>query len=154
MNNPMDRAGAIAGALGGALGGTISRSLSAPFGLASSGSFWRAPSRVRLRTLILLRWMAIAGQTAALLVVQFGLGFKVPLGAALAVVSASAWVNLLLMLALPSQRLVREWEAALQLAYDRTAACAARRRLPAASKTHSCCCSSRRSRYPRWHCAP
>ena len=73
---------------------------------------------MRLRTLIFLRWLAIGGQTAALLIVHIGLGFKLPLGAALAVVAASSWVNLLLMLALPSQRLVREWEAALQLAYD------------------------------------
>ena len=73
---------------------------------------------MRLRTLIFIRWLAIAGQTAALLFVEFWLGFKLPLAATLAVVAASSWLNLLLMIALPSQRLVTEWEAALQLAYD------------------------------------
>jgi len=114
MTTAFDRAGAFAGSLTG----TISRSLGAPFGSPAAASFWRAPSRVRLRTLIFLRWMAIIGQAAALVIVQFGLGFKLPLGPCFAVVAASSWVNLLLMITLPSQRLVREWEAALQLAYD------------------------------------
>ena len=114
MTTAFDRAGALAGSLTG----TIRRSLGAPFGFGVNSSFWAAPSRVRLRTLIFLRWLAIVDQAAALLFVQFGLGFKLPLGACLAVVAASSWVNLLLMIALPSQRLVREWEAALQLAYD------------------------------------
>ncbi len=81
-------------------------------------SWWALPGRVRLRTLILLRWMAVAGQSAAVLVVHFALGFNLPLGAALGVIAASAWVNLVLMITLPSQRLVREWEAAAQLGYD------------------------------------
>jgi two-component system sensor histidine kinase RegB len=114
MTNAFDRAGALAGSLTG----SISRSLATPFAMRWSGSFWAAPSRVRLRTLIFIRWLAIAGQTAALLFVQFGLGFKLPLAAALAIVASSSWVNLILMIALPSQRLVKEWEAALQLAYD------------------------------------
>lgn len=74
--------------------------------------------RVRLRTLILLRWMAVAGQTAALVYVKFGLGFEVPLAAALGVIAVSAWVNIFLMVARPSQGVVPDWEAAAQLAYD------------------------------------
>lgn len=83
-----------------------------------AASAWTAPGRVRLRTLVLLRWLAIAGQTATVLFVEAGLGFDLPLGATLAVIAASAWLNLFLMVALPSQRLVKEWEAAGQLAYD------------------------------------
>jgi two-component system sensor histidine kinase RegB len=79
---------------------------------------WTAQGRVRLRTLILLRWLAVAGQSAAVLWVQFGLKFDLPLSQALMVIAASAWLNLILMLSSPTQRLVREWEAALQLAYD------------------------------------
>ena len=86
--------------------------------LAGVESAWTSEGRVRLRTLVLLRWLAIVGQTAAALFVEFGLGFEVPLGATLAVIATSAWLNLFLMIALPSQRLVKEWEAALQLAYD------------------------------------
>ncbi|MBU6373124.1 MAG: ActS/PrrB/RegB family redox-sensitive histidine kinase [Alphaproteobacteria bacterium] len=84
----------------------------------STGSAWTSEGRVRLRTLVLLRWLAIGGQSGAALFVQLVLGFDVPLGAALAVIATSAWLNLFLMIALPSQRLVKEWEAALQLAYD------------------------------------
>jgi two-component system sensor histidine kinase RegB len=50
--------------------------------------------RVRLRTLILLRWAAIAGQLAALLIVRYGLGFDLPIGPALAIVGASGLLNL------------------------------------------------------------
>lgn len=84
----------------------------------STGSAWTSEGRVRLRTLVLLRWLAIGGQSGAALFVQLVLGFDVPLGAVLAVIATSAWLNLFLMIALPSQRLVKEWEAALQLAYD------------------------------------
>jgi hypothetical protein len=44
---------------------------------------WAGPGRVQLRTLVLLRWLAVAGQTAALLYVRYGLGFDVPLAAGL-----------------------------------------------------------------------
>jgi two-component system sensor histidine kinase RegB len=83
-----------------------------------STSGWTSVGRVRLRTLILLRWLAIGGQSAAAVFVELVLGFDVPLGAVLAIVATSAWLNVFLMIALPSQRLVKEWEAALQLAYD------------------------------------
>lgn len=79
---------------------------------------WTAQARVRLRTLILLRWLAVAGQTAAVLFVQYVLKFDLPLGEALLVIAASAAVNVVLMFTSPTQRLVREWEAALQLSYD------------------------------------
>jgi two-component system, sensor histidine kinase RegB len=77
-----------------------------------------ALGRVRLRTLVLLRWMAVAGQTAAIVYVSFGLGFEVPLAATLGVIAVSAWVNIFLMVSRPSQGVVHDWEAAAQLAYD------------------------------------
>jgi two-component system, sensor histidine kinase RegB len=79
---------------------------------------WAGPGRVQLRTLVLLRWMAVAGQTAALLYVRYALGFEVPMAAALGVIAVSAWVNIFLMVARPSQGVVPDWEAAAQLAYD------------------------------------
>ncbi|MEM1149478.1 MAG: ActS/PrrB/RegB family redox-sensitive histidine kinase [Pseudomonadota bacterium] len=87
----------------------------APEGLGSAQS---ALGRTRMRTFIALRWMAVAGQTAAVFFVYFGLGFSLPLSACLAVIAASAWVNVLLTLFLPSQRLVHDWEAGLNLAFD------------------------------------
>ncbi len=79
---------------------------------------WAGPGRVQLRTLVLLRWLAVAGQTAALIYVRFGLGFDVPLAAGLGVIAVSAWVNIFLMVARPSQGVVADWEAAAQLSYD------------------------------------
>lgn len=87
----------------------------APEGLGSAQS---ALGRTRLRTFITLRWMAVVGQSAAVLIVHFGLGFSLPLAACLAVIAASAWLNVFLSIALPSQRLARGWEAGLQLAFD------------------------------------
>ncbi|MFZ4070248.1 MAG: ActS/PrrB/RegB family redox-sensitive histidine kinase [Caulobacterales bacterium] len=85
---------------------------------AAAPSIWTAPGRVRLRTLINLRWLAIAGQTAAVLFVEFVLKFETPLGALLAAITAGAWLNFYFMFAMPGQRLVREWEAASQLGFD------------------------------------
>jgi two-component system sensor histidine kinase RegB len=48
---------------------------------------------VWLRTLTLIRWVAIAGQALALLIVHFGFGFDVPLIPAMAVVGASLILN-------------------------------------------------------------
>lgn len=74
--------------------------------------------RVRLRTLIFLRWLAVIGQTVCLIVVHYGLGYDLPLGICLGVIAASAWVNAWLSLALPTQRFAKDWEAFAQLAYD------------------------------------
>ena len=50
--------------------------------------------RISLRTLVLIRWVAIAGQALALLTVHYGIGFHLPLLPALAVVAGSALLNL------------------------------------------------------------
>ncbi|MCA8905286.1 MAG: sensor histidine kinase, partial [Hyphomonas sp.] len=60
----------------------------------------------------------MAGQTAAVLFVAFVLHFDVPLAACLAIIAASAWLNVFLSFAFQSQRLTQRWEATLQLAFD------------------------------------
>lgn len=52
--------------------------------------------RLRLNTLIRLRWLAVIGQTVAVLAVAFGLGFPLPVGPCLALIASSAWLNLFL----------------------------------------------------------
>ena len=86
-----------------------------PTGLAGVEA---ARGRARLRTLVTLRWLAVAGQTAAVLFVQFGLGFNLPLGLCLTVIAASAWLNVFLSFAMRDQVLLKGWEAALQLCFD------------------------------------
>src|SRR5882724_1835538 len=74
--------------------------------------------RLKLSTLIRLRWLAISGQTAAILVVALWFKFPLPMGACLALISLSAWLNLGLRFVFPSShRLDPNW-AALLLAYD------------------------------------
>ena len=74
-------------------------------------------SRVQLRTLVLIRWVAIVGQMATLLVVYYGLGFDLPLFATMITVSASAIVNLAAQFIGGSRR-VSEKGAAGYLAFD------------------------------------
>jgi two-component system, sensor histidine kinase RegB len=73
---------------------------------------------INLRTLILIRWVAIAGQALTILIVHYGLGFSLPLVPALGVVASSALLNLVLIV-------LRQWaarlgarDAALYLGYD------------------------------------
>jgi two-component system, sensor histidine kinase RegB len=73
---------------------------------------------VSLRRLISMRWVAVIGQAAALLFVHFGLGFDLPIGPALAVVAASALVNLGYGVLRQPQRRLNERDATLTLAYD------------------------------------
>jgi two-component system sensor histidine kinase RegB len=75
-----------------------------------------APARVSLRTLVLIRWIAIAGQLAALLFVHFVLAFELPLLRALAVVGASVLFNLANSFVRPAR--LADLDAALYLAFD------------------------------------
>lgn len=84
-------------------------------GLGSVGS---ALGRTRLRTFISLRWLAVVGQTFAILVVVFLLDFTLNLALCLGIIAASAWLNVALAFALPTQRLTSEREATAQLAFD------------------------------------
>lgn len=77
-----------------------------------------AGGRVRLRTLILIRWVAIAGQLTALLVVHFGLGYRVPLLATLAAVAVSVVVNIWATVGRRSPERLGDRAAAFYLAYD------------------------------------
>lgn len=74
-------------------------------------------SRVHLRTLVLIRWVAIVGQMATLLVVHYGLGFNLPLIAAIATVLASVAINLAAQFGGGSRR-ISEKGAAGYLAFD------------------------------------
>ena len=59
-------------------------------------------NRLRLNTLIRLRWLAIIGQSMAVLIVAYGLRFPLPVGLCFALIACSAWVNLFLALRYPA----------------------------------------------------
>ena len=71
---------------------------------------------VRLRTLVLLRWVAIAGQIAAILVATLHYRLEFELGLASMAVAASILANLVSTVAFPGNRRLSERDAALMLA--------------------------------------
>jgi two-component system sensor histidine kinase RegB len=73
---------------------------------------------VRLRTLILVRWMAIAGQVAAILVASQAYRLQLPLGLCALAVGLSVLANLLLVGLFPENRRLSETEAFLTLLFD------------------------------------
>ena len=75
---------------------------------------------VRLRTLILLRWMAIAGQLVAITVAWQYFGLQLPLGLCFAVVGAAIVANLVSIFVFPESKRLTEGEAMLILLFDLT----------------------------------
>jgi two-component system, sensor histidine kinase RegB len=76
------------------------------------------PRNVRLDTLVRLRWLAIFGQLVAVLVVHFGLEFDVPIWACLAVIAASALLNVALRLGFRQTQWLEPDRAAYLLGFD------------------------------------
>lgn len=73
---------------------------------------------LRLRTLILLRWMAVAGQVAALVMAEQYFGLLLPTGWALAAIGAAIAANLVVILGFPKTRRLTDREAMLTLLLD------------------------------------
>jgi len=80
--------------------------------------FGQRARQLRVDTLIRLRWMAVAGQSAAVLVAGFGLGFDIPSALCFLCIGWSALLNIWLRLRFPvSQRLDDGWATNI-LAFD------------------------------------
>src|SRR3954465_11317895 len=73
---------------------------------------------VRLDTLLRLRWLAIIGQTIAVLVVYYAIDFPLPIWACLAVIALSAWLNIALRLRFSLTQRLEPDRAAWLLAFD------------------------------------
>ncbi|MFZ2091587.1 MAG: ActS/PrrB/RegB family redox-sensitive histidine kinase [Pseudolabrys sp.] len=73
---------------------------------------------VRLDTLVRLRWLAIIGQTTAVLVVYYGLDFELPVYACLAAIALAAWLNVALRLRFHMTQRLEPDRAAWLLAFD------------------------------------
>jgi len=74
--------------------------------------------RVRLRTLSNLRWLAVAGQSAALFLVYFALGYALPLLYCIVAIAVSAALNIILALRYPPTHRLTNREATFYLAFD------------------------------------
>ncbi|MGU3539518.1 ActS/PrrB/RegB family redox-sensitive histidine kinase [Methylobacterium sp. A54F] len=78
----------------------------------------RDARHLRLDTFVRLRWLAITGQSAAVLGAQFGLGLSLPFGWCFLVIAASSWLNLALRIRFPASYRLSDDSAALLLAFD------------------------------------
>jgi two-component system sensor histidine kinase RegB len=86
------------------------------FGLPRS---YNRPRNVRLDTLVRLRWLAVFGQFAALMMVHFGLDYVVvPIWSCLAVIAVAAMLNVALRLAFPETQWLEPDRAAWLLGFD------------------------------------
>ena len=75
-------------------------------------------NRIRLRTLTNLRWMAVAGQSAALVVAPAYFDIVLPMGICAMAVGLSAMANLVFMIATPDNKRLSETETMLMLVFD------------------------------------
>jgi two-component system sensor histidine kinase RegB len=73
---------------------------------------------VRLGTLVAIRWMAVAGQLLALLIVSWGLGFEIHLHLTVPIVLVSALLNLWFSFRADRNTRLDEKQSAAHLAFD------------------------------------
>jgi two-component system sensor histidine kinase RegB len=78
----------------------------------------RMAGRVRLRTILIIRWIAVAGQALTILVVHYVLGFPMQIGWAGATVAALAAVTLATQVRRPQSERLTDRESALYFAFD------------------------------------
>jgi two-component system sensor histidine kinase RegB len=85
-----------------------------------AGFSWRFSrhQHVRMRTLNLWRWLGVAGQLLAIVIVFFGLGFELEAGWCFAIIALSALFNLLLLWTYPPSALLSERDAVAFLGFD------------------------------------
>ncbi|ODS00221.1 hypothetical protein AUC68_01695 [Methyloceanibacter methanicus] len=75
-------------------------------------------SRLRLHTIVRLRWLAVIGQSVTILAVHWGLGMTVPIGWCFAVIALSAWLNVALRIRFPESQRLTARSAFLMLGFD------------------------------------
>jgi two-component system, sensor histidine kinase RegB len=83
-----------------------------------NGNPENSTTMLRLRTLVRLRWLAVIGQSIAVLVVSFVLGYPMLLGACLGLIALSAWLNIFLTLRWRGSLRLSTSTATALLAYD------------------------------------
>ena len=86
--------------------------------MAAPDEFFPPRRNVRLDTLVRLRWLAVIGQTTAVLYVHYGLEYELPIWACLAVIALSAWLNVALRIRFRMTQRLAPDRAAWLLAFD------------------------------------
>jgi two-component system sensor histidine kinase RegB len=75
-------------------------------------------SRLRMQTIVRLRWFGVIGQLVTVVFVYWGLGFAFPVGLCLALIAISAWVNVFLRVLYPARYRLSPAFATAVLAWD------------------------------------
>ena len=78
----------------------------------------RGESRLRLQTIVRLRWLAVLGQSATVIGAYWILGIDLPIGGCLAVIALSAWLNVALRIRYPASQRLKSTYAFIMLGYD------------------------------------
>jgi two-component system, sensor histidine kinase RegB len=73
---------------------------------------------MRLRTLVVIRWLALAGQTATVLGVHLWLGFDLALAPLMVAILVSGWLNVWLSLRYPATHRIGPGAATLNFSFD------------------------------------
>ena len=74
--------------------------------------------RARLGTLVMIRWLALAGQILSVLVVHFGFGIALPIEGCMAIIGFAALTSVVTALRRPGTSRLRDSEAAAFLGFD------------------------------------
>ena len=86
--------------------------------LVHSSAFETGTSRLRLQTIVRLRWIAVLGQTATVVGVYTISDFALPIGLCLLVIALSAWLNVFLRIRFPASQRLKSSYATAMLGYD------------------------------------
>jgi two-component system sensor histidine kinase RegB len=81
-------------------------------------AFGREARRLKLDTLVRLRWLAVTGQCLAVALVHFYFGFRLPFAACLAAISVAAAINVWLQVGRPASHRLSDDLATALLAFD------------------------------------
>lgn len=75
-------------------------------------------SRLRLQTIVRLRWLAVLGQSLTVIGAYWVLGIDLPIGGCLAIIALSAWLNVALRIRYPASQRLKSTYAFVMLGYD------------------------------------
>ena len=97
-------------------------------------------SRLRLQTIVRLRWLAVLGQSITVIGAYWVLGIDLPIGGCLAVIALSAWLNVALRIRYPASQRLHSHYAFVMLGLRHPPARARCSISPAAWRTRSPSC--------------
>ncbi len=75
-------------------------------------------TRLRLQTIVRLRWLAVLGQSVTVIGAYWVIGIDLPIGWCLAVIALSAWINVILRIRYPASQRLRSSYAFMMLGFD------------------------------------